>query len=109
MSVARGRMRLRMRLGTDFRVSNVLVSMVSIGCSQGGGRTSDDGMMTLALGVAPTDVACLRLTITNRTRTVVKDLSVVPAQPVMATLSGRPLGSVTVMGDAFRSCPPPGH
>jgi hypothetical protein len=85
----------------------LLSFLVSAGCrvgeegalvdSQGG---SEFGTVVLALTNVPTDVRCVRVTVTGG-QTVVRLFDVMPGQASNLALPGLPVGPVTVYEDAF--------
>lgn len=66
------------------------------------GDASDTGSVQLALTQIPANLACLRVKAVGNTRTADRDIDVTPGQSsAMLSLSGLPLGRVTVTADAF--------
>jgi hypothetical protein len=59
------------------------------------------GQAMLAIAVVPAEVRCVRITAAGSGRTLVRELDVVGGTALTQSLSGLPLGSVTVLGEAF--------
>ena len=81
-------------------------SALAVGCqgthSPGSPGDDDTGEMSVALTEVPSDVSCLRLTVTGLSRTVVKPVPLVTgASTANIALTGLPLGKVTVLAEAF--------
>lgn len=61
----------------------------------------DAGVISLAVASAPTGTACLRVTVEGASGTVQRTLPLSPGNPTTGTLSGLPLGAVSVEAEAF--------
>jgi hypothetical protein len=63
------------------------------------------GSVSLAIAAAPRDAACLRVTATGA-HTVVRLFPLTPGQPAHLTVTGLPLGPVTIVEEVFAiACP----
>jgi Cys-rich repeat protein len=76
-------------------------------CSSGAGGSEElVGQATLSLSAAPSDVGCIRITVTG-VQTVVQNLPVMPGQSSVFVLSALPVGNDTFTGEGFGgACPP---
>ena len=86
-------------------VLGAALTLSGAGCSRRGGSgdgagAASTGEVRLYLVQAPADVRCIRLTAAG-TRTVTTLFDVTPGQGSMFTLSGLPLGQVTIAADAL--------
>lgn len=61
----------------------------------------DAGVISLAVASAPTGAACLRVTVEGASGSVQRTLRLSPGNPTTGTLSGLPLGQVSVEAEAF--------
>jgi hypothetical protein len=78
-----------------------LLALTGCGGMQDDDRNQDDvGVAVLDLMQVPSDVRCLRITVTG-SRTVTKLVDVMPGQNAQVSMNKLPLGVVTVAGDAF--------
>jgi cysteine-rich repeat protein len=69
----------------------------------------NEGIIQLSSSAVPNDVACVRLTVANAARTVVSDFDATPGQALTASLSGLPIGMVSISAEAFAAmCPATG-
>ena len=57
--------------------------------------------MVLKIAVVPSDVRCLRVTVTGPGRTVEREIETAGDTTLTQSLSGLPLGTVTFLGEAF--------
>src|SRR5262245_34896895 len=72
------------------------------GCSDDGdGRAEDLGQAEVALGTAPSDVKCLRLTVEGPKRTDVRKFPLTAGQRSTFRLNGLPVGKDTFTAHAF--------
>src|SRR5262249_32276501 len=65
------------------------------------GPNEDTGVATVAITQAPADVLCVRITVAGSSRTVTRDVDVMPGQSTELTIGGLPLGSDAFSGEAF--------
>jgi hypothetical protein len=87
----------------------VLLSTAMACDASTGPRGEDQGIIRISLAAVPADVACVRLTVANAARTVVRDLPATPGLPIMESLFGMPTGDVSIGAQAFAAvCPAPG-
>lgn len=61
------------------------------------------GVISLAVASAPTGTACLKVTVEGASGSVQRTLALSPGNPTTGTLSGLPLGEVSVEAQAFNS------
>jgi len=89
----------------QFKKSLFAVALVAVGLAGCGGMEvpAPDGVgqAMLAIAVVPAEVRCVRITAAGTGRTLVRELDVTGGMPLMQSLSGLPLGSVSVLGEAF--------
>ncbi|MDX2024246.1 MAG: LamG-like jellyroll fold domain-containing protein [Deltaproteobacteria bacterium] len=69
---------------------------------------AETALVQVALTSVPKDVACVRATVTGRSRTVVRTHDVKPGSPSTFTIQGLPTGGVTFDMDAFSGACPQG-
>jgi len=93
-------MRLRLSLISSL---SLLVGMLPAGCSSDHPTAADDGptgTIQLALVQAPSNLACMRITVTGNV-TSTQFVSVMAGASTMFTLMSLPTGAVTVKADGF--------
>jgi hypothetical protein len=83
------------------RTSILALGLLAFGACQTTNVEGDVGVISVAITAAPTGVACLRVTVTGATGTASRTTALVPGMPTNGTLSGLPLGQVTVKAEAF--------
>jgi hypothetical protein len=88
--------------------SALLAALAASFCAATGGCGLDQPpaseeveQVRLAIAVVPADVQCVRITAAGTGRTLVRELDAVGGMALTRSLSGLPLGRVTILGEAF--------
>lgn len=84
----------------------IAAGLFLVGCTGTDPSTSaegDVGVVSLAVAIVPTDIACIRLAVASPVRVITRSLSVAAGGPFSAMVAGLPIGKVTIGADAFNS------
>jgi hypothetical protein len=87
-----------------FHALSLSLSLAALGlggCELGMPETDGIEQIALRIAVVPMDVRCVRITAAGPGRTMVREIEATAGEMLTRSLSGLPLGPVTVLGEAF--------